>query len=125
MGDDLTDQRTDAALLDEAREEMDRAADDLERVVALLGERTERVEWLEALVDELLGLLTVSAVVLDADGRVTALSRAAEAEVTDAKGALGKAAKSVLPEALGDDVRRVALPGATTLVVLPPVGARS
>lgn len=120
MGDDVTDDVSDASLLDEARQELDRAAGDLERVLGLLGERTERVEWLEALVDELLGLVSVSAVVLDAEGRVTALSRGAEAEVADPRGALGKSAKSVLPGALGDDVHRVALPGATTLVVLSP-----
>ena len=107
-----------ADLLAEARLEMDRAAGDLERVVALLGERTERVEWLEALVDELLGMLGVPAVVLDADGRVAAMSRGAEDELPDGRGALGKPAKSALPDALGEDVRRVALPGANTLVVL-------
>ena len=118
MADD-TEDRGDADLLDTARLEMERAAVDLERVVQLLGERTERVEWLEALVDELLDLVGVPAVVLDADGRVTAVSRGAEAELPGASGALGKPARSALPDALGDDVQRVALPGATTLVVLP------
>lgn len=120
MGDDMTDEAGDADLLAEARLEMERAAGDLERVVALLGERTERVEWLEALVDELLGMLGVPAVVLDADGRVAAMSRGAEDELPGGRGVLGKPAKSALPDALGEDVRRVALPGANTLVVLSP-----
>jgi hypothetical protein len=120
MGDDMIEERGDADLLAEARLEMDQAAGDLERVVALLGERTERVEWLEALVDELLGMLGVPAVVLDADGRVTAMSRGAEDGLPDGRDALGKPAKSALPDALGEDVRRVALPGANTLVVLSP-----
>jgi len=120
MGDDMTDDRGDADLLAEARQEMDQAAGDLERVLALLGERTEQVEWLEALVDELLGLLGVPAVVLDADGRVAAMSRGAEDELPSGRDVLGKPAKSALPDALGEDVRRVALPGANTLVVLSP-----
>lgn len=120
MGDDMTDDRGDAGLLDTARQEMERAAGDLERVVEMLGERTERVEWLEALVDELLGLLGVPAVVLDADGRVTAMSRGAEDELPGGRAALGKPAMSAVLDALGEDVRRVTLPGATTLVVLSP-----
>ncbi|HEY8545542.1 MAG TPA: hypothetical protein VIL36_10860 [Acidimicrobiales bacterium] len=118
MGDDTSDDGGQADLLAEVRVEMERAAGDLERVVALLTERTERVEWLEALVDELLGLLGVPAVVLDADGRVTAMSRGAEDELPGGRAVLGKPAKSVLPDALGEDVRRVALPGSNTLVVL-------
>lgn len=119
MADDMTDDRSDAGVLDAARQEMDRAADDLERLVRLLDERTERVEWLEALVDELLDLVGVPALVVDADGRITGLSRAAEADLPGARGALGKLAASVLPDPLGDDVTTVSLPGAATLVVLP------
>jgi PAS domain-containing protein len=119
MGDDTSDDVSDTGLLDEARLEMDRASDDLERVVRLLDERTARVEWLEALVDELLGLVGVPVLVLDADGCITAVSRGAEDDLPGARDALGKPGRSVLPEPLGDDVTKVSLPGAATLVVLP------
>lgn len=118
MADDWTEDPSDAGLLDAARLEMDRAAGDLERVVRLLDERTERVEWLETLVDELLELVGVPALVVDADGCILALSRAAEADLPGAKGALGKPVSSLLPDLLDDDVTTVPLPGAATLVVL-------
>jgi hypothetical protein len=118
MGDDMDD-RSEAGLLDAAREEMERAAGELERIVRLLDERTERVEWLEALVDELLDLVGVPALVVDAEGRIAGLSRAAEDGLPGAKDALGKPATSVLPDPLGDGATTVALPGAVTLVVLP------
>lgn len=119
MGDDTADDVSSTGLLDEVRLEMDRASEDLERVVRLLDERTERLEWLEALVDELLGLVEVAALVIDADGCITAVSRGAEDALPGARDALGKPWKSLLPSPLGDDVTKVALPGAATLVVLP------
>lgn len=119
MGDDVTEDMSDAGLLKAARQEMDRASEDLERVVRLLDERTEQVDLLEALVDELLGLVDVSALVLDGDGRITAVSRGAEKDLPGVAGALGKPARSVLGMPLGDDVTRVELPGSATLVVLP------
>jgi len=119
MGDDMRDDRSDAGLLDAARQEMDRASDDLERLARLLEERTDRVEWLEALVDELLELVGVPALVVDADGRIAGLSRGAEVDLPGARGALGKPATSVLPDPLGEGATTVSLPGEATLVVLP------
>jgi len=119
MADDTSDDVSSTGLLDEARLEMDRASDDLERLVRLLDERTGRVEWLEALVDELLGLVDVPALVVDADGCITAVSRGAEDGLPGARDALGKPAKSLLSWPLDDDVVKVPLPGSATLVVLP------
>jgi PAS domain-containing protein len=105
---------------DSARAELDRAAGDLERLIDQLGERTERVEWLESLLDEVLELLTVPALVLDDERRIVAASRAAEDQVPGVAGGLGRPATAVLPEELADDLDVVAtLPGGSRLVVLP------
>lgn len=113
-----------AALLDEMRRELERAADDLERVTRQLHQRTDLVEQFEVLVDELLDLLGVPVVLVDEDARVTALSRGAASLVGDPAAALGKQASSVLPSpvakrvtayvkaaAIGRDGRRVGAQG--------------
>jgi transcriptional regulator with PAS, ATPase and Fis domain len=126
--------RAPAALLDEMRHELERAATDLERVTEQLHHRTGLVDGFEALVDELLDLLTVPVVLVDETGRVSALSRGAAAvvEVDDPAAVIGKQASSVLPspwakqvtahvkgtDVEGKNVRFVALPGGSTLVVL-------
>jgi nitrogen fixation/metabolism regulation signal transduction histidine kinase len=133
-------------LLDDMRQELDRAADDLERLTTELQARTDLVEGLEALVDELLSLLPVAVVAVDENARVTGLSRGAAEIVDDPANAVGRAASSVLPSRLakqvvayvrdgrrggegdGDEevraetaagtVRFLALPGRLTLVVV-------
>jgi PAS domain-containing protein len=118
MGNDGTRENGEAAMLDAARQEMERAAVDLEGVTARLRECTERVDWLEALVDELLGLLAVPALVLDRDGCILAMSRGAERQLDDPDAALGRSAASVLPRPLADTLTLVvALPGESSLVV--------
>lgn len=82
---------------DQARRELEGAASDLERLTELLGERTDALDTLEALVDHLLGLVDVPLVVVDADGRIAAVSRGAADSVDALADALGKPAKSVLP----------------------------
>jgi hypothetical protein len=96
-----------AALLDEMRRELERAAVDLERVTEQLHHRTGLVDALEALADELLDLLTLPVLLVDATGRVTALSRGAAAvvEVDDSRASVvGKQASSVLPAPLARQV---------------------
>jgi nitrogen fixation/metabolism regulation signal transduction histidine kinase len=117
--------------IEEMRNELDRAAGDLQRVTAELRERSDQVEQLEALLDEMLELLDVPVVVVGPDRRVAAMSRGAAGLLPDTSRVLGKAASSVLPRALaervvafgegaaeadGHDLR--ALPGGATLVVL-------
>jgi len=105
---------------DEARVELDRAADDLERLIERLDERTQRVEWLETLLDEVLELLTVPALVIDDERRIVAASRGAEAQVPGVAESLGRPATAVLPKQMADDLSVVAtLPGGSRLVVLP------
>jgi nitrogen fixation/metabolism regulation signal transduction histidine kinase len=127
--------------IDEMRTELERAAEDLERVTAQLRERSDEVERLEALLDTMLGLLDVPVVVVGPDRRVAALSRGAAEVLPENSKALGKAASSVLPRRLADRVVAfadgqaagqadgegateddsdglVALPGGATLVVL-------
>jgi nitrogen fixation/metabolism regulation signal transduction histidine kinase len=119
--------------LDEMRSELDRAAGDLERVTEQLRERSDQVERLEALLDEMLGLLEVPVVVVGPDRRVAAISRGAADLLPDTSRVLGKAASAVLPRPLldrvvafadgtspvpADDRDLVALPGGSTLVVL-------
>jgi hypothetical protein len=118
MADERTRDAAEAAGLDAARIELDRAAEDLEQVTALLADRTDRVDWLEALVDELLGLLDVPAVVVDGDGCVLALSQGAEKQVADHAAALGRPVAKVLPRPLADALTLVvALPGGSNLMV--------
>lgn len=117
--------------IEEMRTELERAADDLERVTEQLRERSDQVERLEALLDEMLGLLDVPVVVVGPDRRVSAMSRGAAVLLPETTRVLGKAASAVLPRALvervvafgegtdgagGHDLR--ALPGGATLVVL-------
>ena len=117
--------------IEEMRIELERAAGDLERVTAELRERSDQVERLEALLDEMLGLLDVPVVVVGPDRRVAAMSRGAAGVLRQNSRALGKAASAVLPRALADRVVAfadgtsgadggdlVALPGGATLVVL-------
>jgi hypothetical protein len=91
-------------LLDDMRQELDRAADDLERLTEQLDERTGLLLRFEALVDELLDLMPVPVVLLDENARVAGLSRGAADLVDDPAGALGRAASSVLPSALSREV---------------------
>lgn len=98
------DKESPAGLLDDMRHELDRAADDLERITRQLHQRTDMVEQFEVLVDELLELLAVPVVLVDEDARVTALSRGAAAMVGDPAAALGKQASSVLPSPLAKRV---------------------
>jgi nitrogen fixation/metabolism regulation signal transduction histidine kinase len=117
--------------LDEMRSELETAAGDLERVTEQLRERSDQVERLEALLDEMLGLLEVPVVVVGPDRRVSAMSRGAAHLLPETSRVLGKAASAVLPRALvdrmaafadgttpADDRDLVALPGGATLVVL-------
>jgi hypothetical protein len=114
---------------DEVRRELEGAAVDLERVTSLLHERTEALDTLEALVDHLLGLVDVPLVVVDADGRIAAVSRTAADTVDDLADALGKQATAVLPAgaltagaavsgAEDGGLRVVALPRGSSLVRL-------
>jgi nitrogen fixation/metabolism regulation signal transduction histidine kinase len=91
-------------LLDDMRQELDHAADDLERLTTELQARTELVEGFEALVDELLNLLSVPVVVVDENARITGLSRGAADLVDDPANAVGRAASSVLPARLSTAV---------------------
>jgi hypothetical protein len=119
--------------IEEMQTELERAAADLERVTTELRERSDQVERLEALLDEMLGLLDVPVVVVGPDRRVAAMSRGAAGVFPQNSGVLGKAASAVLPRALADRVVAfadgttgtdadggglVALPGGATLVVL-------
>jgi len=119
--------------IEEMQTELERAAADLERVTTELRERSDQVERLEALLDEMLGLLDVPVVVVGPDRRVAAMSRGAAGVLPHNSGVLGKAASAVLPRALADRVVAfadgtigpdadgaglVALPGGATLVVL-------
>jgi hypothetical protein len=91
-------------LLDDMRQELDRAAADLERLTTELQTRTDLVQGFEALVDELLSLLTVPVVVVDENARVTGLSQGAADLVDDPANAVGRAASSVLPSRLSKEV---------------------
>src|SRR4029453_1425482 len=59
--------------LEEVRQEVVAAADDLERMTAELRPRTRLVERLEALADTLLDLIAVPVVVVDTEGRIVAV----------------------------------------------------
>lgn len=118
MGNDGTQDTNEASMLDAARDEMERAAEDLEGLTTRLRECTARLDWLESLVDELLGLLAVPALVLDSEGRILAMSRGAEHLIDDPDAALGRPAATVLPRPVADTLTLVvALPGDSTLVV--------
>jgi nitrogen fixation/metabolism regulation signal transduction histidine kinase len=117
--------------IDEMRNELERAAGDLERVTEQLRERSDQVERLEALLDATLARLELPVVVVGPDRRVAAMSRGALALLPETSRVLGKAASTVLPRALLDRVVAladgtvksdgndlVALPGGATLVVL-------
>jgi hypothetical protein len=101
--DDYDDQPV-VPLVDDMRQELERAADDLERLTEQLGERTGMLLRFEALVDELLDLMPVPVVLLDENARVAGLSRGAADLVDDPAAALGRAATSVLPSALSREV---------------------
>jgi hypothetical protein len=130
--DDEADQATSHADghdgVEEARRELEGAAADLESVTQLLHERTDALDTLEALVDHLLGLVDVPLVVVDADGRIAAVSRGAADSMDALTDALGKSAASVLPsgaltEAAPDAEgaarsRAVVLPSGSTVVRL-------
>jgi hypothetical protein len=130
--------------IEEMRDELERAAGDLERITEQLHERSVQVERLEALVDHMLGLLELPVVVVGPDRKVSAVSRGASALLPQTSRVLGKAASSVLPRPLAERVAAfaekvaatngtgdgagsgtladgndlVALPGGATLVVL-------
>jgi nitrogen fixation/metabolism regulation signal transduction histidine kinase len=117
--------------IDEMRNELERAAGDLERVTEQLRERSDQVERLEALLDETLARLELPVVVVGPDRRVAAMSRGALALLPETSRVLGKAASTVLPRPLlerlvaladgtsnADGSDLVALPGGATLVVL-------
>lgn len=105
-------------MVDAARAELDRAAEDLETLTERLRESTDRVDLLEALVDELLGLLSAPALVLDNEGRVVGMSRGAEKQMADPDSALGRLATAVVPSPLADALTLVVtLPGGASLVV--------
>jgi PAS domain-containing protein len=131
--------------IEEMRNEMERAAGDLERITEQLHERSVQVERLEALVDHMLGLIELPVVVVGADRKVSAVSRGAAALLPQTSRVLGKNASSVLPRPLADRLAAfadkvaaaegteddspasgglaegndlVALPGGATLVVL-------
>lgn len=100
------DPGTPLASLDDMRRELERAADDLERVTQQLYHRTGLIERFEVLVDELLDLLTVPVVLVDENARVIGLSRGAAAviEVDDPSIVVGKQVSSVLPSPLSKEV---------------------
>jgi PAS domain-containing protein len=106
--------------LDDARRELEGAAVDLERVTELLHERSEAVDALEVLVDHLLELVDVPLVVVDADGRIAAVSRGAAATVGALADALGKPARAVLPSgALAEASPEAEGPARSHVVALP------
>jgi hypothetical protein len=98
------DEQAVVPLVDDMRQELEHAADDLERLTEQLDERTGLLLRFEALVDELLDLLPVPVVLIDENARVAGLSRGAADLVDDPAGALGRAATSVLPSALSREV---------------------
>lgn len=120
MVENATDDGRRRAGSDDARAELDRAADDLERLIERLDERTQRVEWLESLLDEVLELLAVPALVIDDERRIVAASRGAEAQFPGVAESLGRPATAVLPARMAEELDVVAtLPGGSRLVVLP------
>jgi hypothetical protein len=105
------DARRYEALLDEARLELSEAAEDLERLNQRLRDHTLEIQRLEVLVDQLLAVLEVPAIVVDADGRITALSRGAADSRADLSDALGKPASSVMPQGIADEALRIVASG--------------
>lgn len=117
-GDDVT-----GAVAEQARAELERAAHELEQLTDQLHERIEDVARLEVLADALLGLVATPAVVVDAEGTVTAVSRGAVTRLPDLADAVGRAAKAAVPDwddRPEGDPSVVVLPGGSKLVVLDP-----
>jgi uncharacterized protein GlcG (DUF336 family) len=101
--------------LDEVRQEVVAAADDLERMTAELRSRTRLVERLEALADTLLDLVAVPVVVVDTEGRIAAVSRCGASELPGLAESLGKPVSAVLPEPLAGEIVAFVTAGSTPL----------
>jgi uncharacterized protein GlcG (DUF336 family) len=101
--------------LEEVRQELVDAADDLERMTAELRSRTRLVERLEALADTLLDLVALPVVVVDTEGRIAAVSRGGASELPGLADSLGKPVSAVLPEPLAGEVVAFVMAGSTPL----------
>lgn len=96
-------------LLREVRTEIDRSAHDLRRLTERVNEQNVAVERLEVLVSEILKLLPTTAVVVDANGLIAAISRgASEHDLGLSKDTVGQPATSALPAQLGNAIIAVA-----------------
>lgn len=109
-GDGTTD-----TTMDTARRELVEAAAELEHLAGTLQERTELVERLEVLVNALLDLLPVPVVVVDAQERLTAVSRGAAKARPELAAALGKPASAHLGPRLVEEVAAFAAAAAVEL----------
>jgi hypothetical protein len=101
--------------LEEVRQELVDAADDLERMTAELRSRTRLVERLEALADTLLDLVALPVVVVDTEGLIAAVSRGGASELPGLADSLGKPVSAVLPEPLAGEVVAFVMAGSTPL----------
>ena len=96
------------ALLEDARVELDAAAEDVENLNKQLRDRTRDVQRLEVLVDRLLELVEVPTIVVEPNGHVVAMSRgAAERHPHLSREAVGRSVSAVLPEDIADDILRL------------------
>lgn len=105
------DERRYRALLDDARLELAEAAEDLERLNQRLRDHTLEIQRLEVLADQLLAVLEVPAILIGADGRITALSHGATDKRADLSDALGKQVSSVMPKGIADETLRTITSG--------------
>ncbi|MGH9211574.1 MAG: hypothetical protein ACRD2C_12955 [Acidimicrobiales bacterium] len=90
--------------METARLELANAVADLEHLTSELRQRTQLVERLEVLTDALLDLVAIPAVVVDAQGRIVAVSRGAASTQADLANALGKPVSSVVGQPLVDEI---------------------
>jgi ABC-type transporter Mla subunit MlaD len=98
-GEDATDD-----VLDAARDELVRAAEDLERLTDELHDRSRQVERLEVLAEALLDLVATPAIVVDSSGLLSGLSRGAASSFPALADGLGKPAAPQLPAELAGDL---------------------
>ncbi|HEY3140529.1 MAG TPA: hypothetical protein VGJ86_05335, partial [Acidimicrobiales bacterium] len=91
-------------MLDAARDELVRAAEDLERLTDELHDRSRQVERLEKLAEALLDLVATPAIVVDPSGLLSGLSRGAASSFPALADGLGKPAAPQLPPDLAGDL---------------------